>query len=263
MNPFTRRHRQPGPPSAPARVAAVPATGPTENLLLIKDERMPSRVSSVHFTVRIDGAWQPLGDTPPPHGDPSSFARHHLRAHTARILRRHSVLETPAAQDAVNATIARPWSPEPWLVTRGVVLLAVTGTDQDLAEEHLRRAQHGDLDREETNRRVDFLQLILSDPDRRAVWWIDQYPDRLGELAQLSKAVADLKPPRDSTHDGLHAEVTRFVDQLLTDLHTPHQREIFLRALTQTLRTLGSTDLQTTAARWLSGHLTEPGVDTA
>jgi hypothetical protein len=36
-----------------------------------------------------------------------------------------------------------------------------------------------------------------------------------------------------------------------------------LRALTQTLRTLGSTDLQNTAARWLADRLAEPGVDTA
>lgn len=163
----------------------------------------------------------------------------------------------------MNATIDRPWSPEPWLVIRGHAGLTTSDADQQLAEEHLRRAQSGDLDREETHRRTTVLQSTLADPDRRRVWWIDQYPERLNELDHLVKAVADLKPPRDSSRDGLQAEVAWFVDQLLNDLHTQHQREIFLRALTQTLRTLGSTDLQNTAARWLADRLAEPGVDTA
>ncbi|MBR8642147.1 hypothetical protein KEF29_29560 [Streptomyces tuirus] len=224
---------------------------------------MPSRVPTLHFTVRIGATWDPRGDGPPEHHDPPSLVRHLLREHTARILQRYSVLDLPAAQDAVNATIDRPWSPEPWLVIRGHAGLTASEADQQLAEEHLRRAQSGDLDREETHRRVTFLQSVLADSDRRRVWWIDQYPDRLSELDHLVKAVADLKPPRDSSRDGLHAEVAWFVDQLLTDLHTQHQREIFLRALTQTLRTLGSTDLQNTAARWLADRLAEPGADTA
>ncbi len=224
---------------------------------------MPSRVSSVHFTVRVVAVWNPLGDDPPEHHDPPSVVRHHLREQITRILQRYSVLDVLAAQDALNTTIDRPWSPEPWLVTRGHAELTVPKADWHLAGEHLRRAQDGDLGREETHRRVDFLQSVLSDPDRRRVWWIDQYPDRLNELDHLTKAVADLKPPRDSSRDSLHAEVAWFVDQLLTDLHTQHQREIFLRALTQTLRALGSTDLQNTAARWLANRPTEPGVDTA
>ncbi len=223
---------------------------------------MPSRVPSVHFMVRIDATWHPRGDDPLEHNDSPSFVRHQLREHIARTLQRYSVLDLPAAQDAVNATIDRPWSPEPWLVIRGHAALTVSDADLHLAGKHLRRAQSGDLDREETNRRVTFLQAILSDPDRRRVWWIDQYPDRLDEL-ELLKVLADLKSPRDSGREGLHAEVAWFVDQLLTDLHTQHQREIFLRALTQTLRTLGSTDLQNMSARWLADRLAEPGVDTA
>ncbi|MFI1734069.1 hypothetical protein ACH40E_33625 [Streptomyces acidicola] len=224
---------------------------------------MPSRVPSIHFTVRIDATWHPLGDDPPEHHDAASFVRHQLREYTARMLRRYSVLDVPAAQDAVNASIDRPWSPESWLVTRGHAALTVSAAEQHLADEHLQRAQHGDLEREETRRRVTFLQSMLSDPDRRRVWWIDQYPDRLNELDQLTKVVADLKPPRDTHRHGLQAEVAWFVDQLLTDMHTQHQREIFLLALTQTLRTLGSTDLQNTAARWLADRIAEPGVDTA
>ncbi|WDM15146.1 hypothetical protein J3S85_28710 [Streptomyces lavenduligriseus] len=263
MSLFSRRNRQPGPPPAPAEVAAVPAEEQTGRHLLIEDEHMPSRMTGVHFTVRIEGAWHPLDDTPAGHHAPAALARHHLREHTARILRRYSVLELPAARDAVNATIARPMSPEPWLETRGTAHLTVAAADRTLAEEHLRRAQQGALEREETHRRIAFLQAILSDPDQRVAWWIDQYPERLSELVQLSTAVKDLRPPRDSARDGLDAEVVWFVEQLLTDLHTPHQREVFLRALTQTLRTLGSTDLQNVAGRWLSTLDTQPGADTA
>ncbi|WP_181793298.1 hypothetical protein [Streptomyces sp. WELS2] len=217
----------------------------------------------MHFTVRIEGTWHPLGDTSAGHHAPAALARHHLREHTARILRHHSVLGLLAARDAVNATIAHPMSPEPWPETRGTAHLTVADADRNLAEEHLRRAQQGALEREETHRRIAFLQAILSDPDQRVAWWIDQYPERLGELAQLSTAVKDPRPPRDSTRDGLHAEAAWFAEQLLADLHTPHQREIFLRALTQTLRTLGSTDLQNMASRWLSTLDTQPGADTA
>ncbi|MEV7088548.1 hypothetical protein AB0O07_22120 [Streptomyces sp. NPDC093085] len=89
--------------------------------------------------------------------------------------------------------------------------------------------------------------IILSDPDLRLVWWIDHYPDRIGELTELEGGLRDLKVPRDPSHDALRDEIVRFVDQLLGDIRTPQQREVLLRALTQTLEALGSTELKATA----------------
>ncbi|WP_329456765.1 hypothetical protein [Streptomyces sp. NBC_01497] len=224
-----------------------------EGELRIEGERLPSRVPSVHFTISIQGIWKPTSDGPSPqHHAPAALARHHLREQAARTLRRRTVLERAAAQDAVNAVIARPLSPEPWLVVHGTAHLTVADTDQALADEHLRHEQRGDLEREDTARRIAFLQAILSDADQRTVWWVDQYPDRLGDLDEIPKAIKNLNPPRDFTHDGVRDEVARFIDQLLTDIRTPQQREVFLRALTQTLRALGSTELQRTATQWLS-----------
>ena len=62
------------------------------------------------------------------------------------------------------------------------------------------------------------------------------------------------EPPQD---DDLRGDIRRFTDQLVTALHTPQQREVFLQALVQSLRTLGQNNLATTAARWHSPH--EPG----
>ncbi|MGW7351656.1 hypothetical protein [Streptomyces sp. NPDC054784] len=228
----------------------------------MRDERMTSRVPSLHFTVSIEGSWNSGEGPPPEHHSPVSLARHHLREHAARTLRRHTVLETPAAQDALNAIIARPLSPEPGLIVHGTACLMVSDTDRALAEEHLQRTRQGDLEREETRRRIDFLRAILSDPDQRTVWWIDQYPERLDELSQVKAAGAEITPPRDFARDTVQDEVGRFVDQLLAEMRTPQQREVFLRALTHTLRALGSTDLQNAAARLMSPRTTEPGADT-
>lgn len=57
MSLFSRWHRQPGPPPTSATVVAVPAQGPAERCLLLENERMPSRVPSLHFTVRIGASW--------------------------------------------------------------------------------------------------------------------------------------------------------------------------------------------------------------
>ncbi|WP_406426393.1 hypothetical protein [Streptomyces sp. NBC_00147] len=252
MSLFARRRREPSPSLAPAGRGADPATPASEQHVLVDAERLPSRIPTIHFTVSIEGTWDLLDDGPHEHHAPSALARHHLREHAARALRHHTVLEIPAGEDAVNTVIARPLSPEPWLVMHGTAHLTVSDMDRTLAEEHLRQAQHGDLERQETSRRIAFLQAILSDPDQRTVWWIDQYPNRLGELTQMTEAVKDLNPPHDATRDSVRDEVARFVDQLLTDIRTPQQREVFLRALTQTLRALGSSELRSTANRWLS-----------
>ncbi|MBU6529583.1 hypothetical protein [Streptomyces mayonensis] len=162
----------------------------------------------------------------------------------------------------MNAVIARPLTPEPGLTVHGEAWLTLTDADLSIAEEHLKRTQHGDLEREEMRHRIDFLRSVLSDPDQRTVWWIDQYPERLAELHQVQEATAGVTPPRDHTHNTVEDEVARFVDQLLAEMRTPQQREVFLRALTQTLRALGSTDLEHAAARLATSPSARPGADT-
>ncbi|MEU8706031.1 hypothetical protein [Streptomyces sp. NPDC048565] len=228
------------------------------------DERLPSRVPSVFFTVCIDGSWQLAETGPRDRRDPAVLARHRLRERTRRALTRHTVLELGAAQDAVNLAIAYPPDPvHDALTVRGTASLTVTGPDLALAEEHLRREQQGDLDRGDEHRRLVFRQRILADPDLRPVWWIDRYPERINDLNQLNTAVQGLKPPRSLEHHALRDEIVRFIDQLLMDIRTPHQREIFLRALTQTLQALGSTELHQTAAAWLPTTRTDSGDDPA
>ncbi|MFZ4267550.1 hypothetical protein [Streptomyces arboris] len=214
------------------------------------------------FTVHIDGSWQLAEIGPKDRRDPTVLARHHLRECTRRALTRHTVLERAAAQDAVNLAIAHTTGPEgDALAVGGIADLTVTEADLALAEEHLRREQLGDLDRGDEHRRLIFRQRILADPDLRPVWWIDQYPERINELERLDTAVQGLRPPRGLDHGVLRDEIVRFIDHLLTDIRTPHQREIFLRALTQTLHTLGSTELRQTAATWLPTPRTDSGDD--
>ncbi|MEU6485821.1 hypothetical protein [Streptomyces sp. NPDC046887] len=262
MSLFARRRSAPGPSPSAYDTATAPVTPEAGTPFSLRDEHIPSRVPSLHFAVAINGTWNLDDGSPLQHHAPDSLARNHLREHAARILRRHTVLAIPAARDAVNAVIARPLAPEPGLTVHGMACLTVSDADQALAQEHLRRAQQGDLGREETRRRIDFLRAVLSDPDQRTVWWIDQYPERLAELKQVQDAVRGLTPPRDSTRDTVEDEVARFVDQLLAEMRTPQQREVLLRALTQTLRALGSTDLQNAATRWMPSAHTEPGADT-
>ncbi|MFD4698294.1 hypothetical protein [Streptomyces niveus] len=211
------------------------------------------------FTVRINGTWRLPEDETPQHHDPAVLARHQAREHARRTLARYSVLDIPAAQDAVNAVIARWHDPDTGLDMYGAAQLVVGERERALAEEHLRTEQTGDLERQETRRRLIFLQRILSDPDLRLVWWIDRYPDRLGELTELEVTLGDLKPPRGPSHDALRDEIVRFVDQLLSDIRTPQQREVFLRALTQTLEALGSTELKAAAAQWLPANPPDHG----
>ncbi|MFD7547881.1 hypothetical protein [Streptomyces sp. NPDC059816] len=263
MSLFARRRGAPGPSPSAYDTATVPVAPEAGTPFSLCDEHIPSRVPSLHFTIAINGTWNLDDGSPLQHHAPDSLARNHLREHAARILKRHTVLAIPAARDAVNAVIARPLAPEPGLRVHGLACLTVSDADQALAQEHLRRAQQGDLGREETRRRIGFLRAILSDPDQRTVWWIDQYPERLAELKQVQEAVRGLTPPHDSTRDTVEDEVAWFVDQLLAEMRTPQQREVFLRALTQTLHALGSTDLQSAATRWMPSAPAKPGADTA
>ncbi|MEV7111123.1 gluconate 2-dehydrogenase subunit 3 family protein [Streptomyces anulatus] len=261
MSLFARRRSAPGPSPSTRDTATALTTIEAGIAFGLRDERMPSRIPTLHFTVSVNGTWSLDGNAPPLHHAPDSLARIHLREQAARILRRHTVLAIPAAQDAVNAVIARPLTPEPWLTVHGMACLTVSDADRALAEEHLRRAQHGDLEREETRRRIGFLRAILSDPDQRTAWWIDQYPERLAEMELMTAAVKTVTPPRDSASGTVEEEVARFVDQLLAEMRTPQQREVFLRALTQTLSALGSNDLRAAAARWMPACAIRPGAD--
>ncbi|MEU9117270.1 hypothetical protein AB0D04_37355 [Streptomyces sp. NPDC048483] len=213
-------------------------------------ERMPSHIASVFFTVHVNGAWRPTPEQAHDHHDPSALAGHHLRQYLAPLLRRHSVLDPVAARDTANTALAH-WLPAPaGLEVTGAVQLAVSARARDLAEEHARRQQAADLAHEDEVRHLTHLQRVLADPDLRQVWWIAQYPDRYQELTPLATALKDLPLPHETTDDDIRGEIRRFTDRLLTALHTPEQREVFLQALTQALHTLGHHDLKTTATHW-------------
>ncbi|MGA5874185.1 hypothetical protein [Streptomyces cinereoruber] len=191
--------------------------------------------------MHINGSWCVEGaDGEDPYGDPAVRARSRLRERAAQTLTRYTMLEGAAAQDAVNQAIARPLNPTTGFVAHGVAELFVDDRGRSLALEHLRREQEGDLQRHDAYRHLVFLQRILADPGLRRVWWIDQHPDRLGDLPDLKTALGDLRPPHDSDRDTLRDEIGRFVDQLLDDFRSLQQREVLLRAFTQTLRTLGN-----------------------
>ncbi|TFV33203.1 hypothetical protein E4K10_30505 [Streptomyces sp. T1317-0309] len=251
MSMFGRRRRRSGPPPEPDTAKKASGTHPRQGTVSIADERLPSRVSSVFFSVCITGTWSLQGDALSQRRDPAAVARHHLREQTRHTLTHYDVLDAMAAEDAVNVAITPQLELPEGLTVQCTAELAVTNRDRSLAEEHLRTEQRGDLERQETRRRITFLQRILADSDLRPVWWIDQYPERLKDFAQLEAAVKGLKAPHDDSHDVLRDEVLRFADQLLADIRTPQQREVFLRALTQTLQTLGSTKLQAVSAQWL------------
>ncbi|MET3983987.1 hypothetical protein [Streptomyces sp. PvR034] len=221
---------------------------------------------SIFFTAHIHGSWQvPEGGAQ----EKLNFevlptrARHALRDCVRRTLSRYSVLELPAAQDDVNLAMARPTYPVRGFAAFGYARLTVDETDWKVAQEHLRKAQLTDLEQHDAQRRLAFLQGLLADPDLRRVWWIDRHPERLDGLPALTEGVKGLSAPHATDRDAVRGEVVRFVDQLLTDMRTPPQREVFLRALTQALHVLGSTELQQTATAWLPTHLTDSGGDTA
>ncbi|MFL9684757.1 hypothetical protein [Streptomyces sp. KL110A] len=245
------------------RAPAPPALCATEDQearhpLVLHDERMASRLKAVPFTVHIDGAWSWSQPDPPELQDPAATARDHLRRHTAKLLRQHSVLDSAAAHDAVNAALGQ-WSyATPALKCIGRARLETAPHDRELAERHARRQQDLSLAHEEELDRLAYLQQILANPDLRRVWWIAQFPDRFNDLGGLATALQDLPLPHNETEsDGIRSDILRFTDQLVTDLHTPQQRELFLRVLTQTLQTLGHHSLQGTASRWRTPPETE------
>ncbi|WSQ15102.1 hypothetical protein OG604_49515 [Streptomyces sp. NBC_01231] len=213
---------------------------------------MSSHLASVLFAVRIDGAWRWTHTDPPDHHDLEAVARDHLRQQAARVLRRHSVLNLAAAQDAANSALGKWSCPFPGLEAIGGVHLNVPVRDRGLAEDHARRQQAADLAHEEELHRLAHLQHILADPNLRRVWWIAQFPDRFNDLGSLATVLQGLPSPHEAEDDGIRSDIRRFADQLVTDLHTPQQREVFLTALIQTLHALGHHELKNSAAHFHS-----------
>ncbi|MEV7863725.1 hypothetical protein AB0O86_34275 [Streptomyces hirsutus] len=230
-------------------------------LLTMRGEQMVSHLTGVLFSVRIDGAWRWTHTDPPTHHDPAAAARNHLRRQAARILRRHSVLNLPAAQDSVNTVLSKWSCPLAGLEAGGTAHLDVSAHDRGLAEEHSRRQQATDLAHEAELHRLTQLQQILADRDLRRVWWIAQFPDRFAECDALADALQGLSSPHEAEEDGIRDDIRRFTDKLLTDLHTPQQREVFLTALIRTLHALGHDELKTAATHFQSQPAT--GSETA
>uniref|UniRef100_A0AAU1TYB4 Uncharacterized protein n=1 Tax=Streptomyces sp. NBC_00119 TaxID=2975659 RepID=A0AAU1TYB4_9ACTN len=248
MSVLRRRGRQ-----ARQAAADVGAAHP----LVLSDERIASRISSVCFTVRITGSWQWThpGDTV--RGDLAMLAREHLRRQAARILCRQSVLDLAAAHDAVNSSLVQGGCAMPGLEVAGTAELSVAAADRALAEEHARRQQAADLEHGEELHRLAQLQRVLADPNLRRVWWIARFPDRFNGLKDLDEALKGLPAPQAAQDDDLRGDIRRFTDDLVTTLHTPQQREVFVQALVQTLTALGHHRLTTAAA--LRQHPHDPG----
>ncbi|MFH8993100.1 hypothetical protein [Streptomyces sp. NPDC017940] len=215
---------------------------------MLSDERMASRISTVRFTVRITGSWQWThpGDTG--QGDPAMSAREHLRRQAAGILCQHSVLDLAAANDAINSALTQSGCPMPGMEVSSTAELSVAAADRALAEEHARRQQAADLKHGEELHRLAQLQRVLADPNLRRVWWMAQFPDRFNDLDNLAQALEGLPAPRAAQDDDLRGDIRRFTDDLVTTLHTPQQREVFVQALVQTLTILGHHHLTTAAA---------------
>jgi hypothetical protein len=222
--------------------------------LAVHGERMARTHTSALFLVRITGAWRRTPASASAHHEPAAVARNHLRQETAAVLRQHCVLNLPAAQDATNTAIGTWSCPMEGLEVTGTVHLGTTAHDCALAQEHIRRRQAEDLAHEADLHRLTHLQTLLADRDLRRVWWIAQFPDRFSECDALEKALQDLPSPHDAEgeEDGIRRDIRRFTDQLLTDLHAPQQRDLFLTALIQTLRALGHDELTAAAAAFHS-----------
>ncbi|MFF7647084.1 hypothetical protein [Streptomyces canus] len=215
---------------------------------------MASTHTGVLFSVRITGAWRRSPASAPHHHEPAAVARDYLRRQTASVLRQHCVLNLPAAEDATNTAIGSWICPMEGLEVTGTVHLGTTAHDCALAQEHVRRRQAADLAHEAELHRLTHLQTLLANRDLRRVWWIAQYPDRFSECDALEKVLQDLPSPQDAEaeEDGIRRDIRRFTDKLLTDLHAPQQRDLFLTALIQTLRALGHDELTAAAAAFQS-----------
>jgi hypothetical protein len=242
----------------PAQHAAADAAGAgTAHPLVLSDERMASRISSVCFTVRITGSWQWTDPGGTGQGDLARPAREHLRQQAAEILCRYSVLDLPAAYDAINSSLTRRTYPMSGLEVSGTAQLNVAEADRALAEEHARRQQVADLEHGEELYRLVQLQRVLADPDLRRVWWMARFPDRFNDLKHLAQALESLPAPQEVQDDDLRGDIRRLTDDLVTTLHTPQQREVFVQALVQTLTVLGHHHLTTAAVLHHRPH--DPG----
>ncbi|MEU3549439.1 hypothetical protein [Streptomyces longwoodensis] len=222
---------------------------------------MASTHAGVLFSVRINGLWRQTPASTPAHHEPAAVARDHLRRQIAAVLRRGCVLDLAAAEDAVNAAIGTWSSPVKGLEVTGTVRLDTTSDDRALAQEHIRRQQVAGLAHQAELDRLAHLQAILADRDLRRVWWIAQFPGRFSECDALQEVLQDLLLPHEAEEDGIRSDIRRFTDQLLADLHTPQQRDLFLTALIQTLTVLGHGELATAAAHFQSQPA--PGGETA
>ncbi len=151
------------------------------------------------------------------------------------------------------------WSrPLPGLEVFGEVRLgAPARNDTALAEEHARRRQAVDLAQEEELARLSHLQRVLADSDLRRVWWTARFPDRFSSLTSLAEALQGLPVPREPNDDDIRGDIRRFTDRLVTELHTPEQRQLFLQAFVHSLGVVGQKDLKTAATRWQTPP--EPG----
>ncbi|MCE7081821.1 hypothetical protein [Streptomyces sp. ST2-7A] len=221
----------------------------------IRGTRLPAREPGAFFTVRLVGEVRRPPEGEPHHpGPPDQLgsARRRLRERVERILAGCSALDPLGARDAANDGICAWFAPVPGPEVCGSVRLRVRRRDRRAAEEHHRFLAGVEREGAEAALRLDLLRDILADPDRRTAWWIDRHPDRLDDLSNLHAAAGPLRPRRAVDRDPLHEEVARFVDHLLADLRTPPQREIFLRALTTALHTLGSDELRAGAEKWRS-----------
>ncbi|MFC1407588.1 MULTISPECIES: hypothetical protein [Streptacidiphilus] len=207
--------------------------------------------------MQLTPKWQHQGGGTDPNGHLAAAARHHLRETARRTLRHFSVLDLDAAQDAVNAKTGTWTHSGNGLNVCGHVALDVSPEDLACAREHLQAERAGDLRRMDAQRDLAALQRTLADSDRRVVWWIVNRPDRLNELDTFSTALKDLKPPVDDARDELHSRAIRFIDHLTAELHSPQQREMFIRALSSTLQALGKANLNEGAEQWL--HQAPPG----
>lgn len=219
--------------------------------LVLDKERIPSRIASVFFTVHVHGVWHSTSAAAGQDDGRDVLARYHLRRQLEHTLGDYSVLDLAAAQDAANVALTPSLRPAADLEITGTVRLKAANAMRRLAKQHLDRQQQAGLDHEEIHHRIILLHRVLADTDTRLVWWVDQHPDRLADLPEFLKGLEKLHPPRDLSHEGFRTEVIRFTDQLLADFHTPQQREVFLRALTQALHALGSSRLKDQAAQWL------------
>ncbi len=209
---------------------------------------MSSSLGSACFVVSISGQWRSVAEAASSPPDPAAVARADLRSRAAALLNRHTVLRRAAAQDALNADLGQWLRPAPGVEAAGRATLTVSRRDRRLAEEHARRLRQLDLDHAAQLHELRHLQHILADADLRQVWWLSQFPHSHGELQALTNALSHLARPGQEGED--HVALRQFADRLISVLDAPEQRQLFLRAITQTFQALGHTELAQATSDW-------------